>query len=83
MYVPCAREMVIIPFSSGWRRISSTERGNSGNSSRNNMPRCASDTSPGFGIRPPPVRATADAVWCGDRNGRCVISCVCVFPEIE
>lgn len=44
--------MVTLPSSSGWRRVSSTSRRNSGNSSRNRTPRCASVISPGTGSRP-------------------------------
>lgn len=57
--VPCTREMVIIPSSSGWRSVSSTCLGNSGNSSRNMTPLWASEISPGFGIRPPPISDAA------------------------
>ena len=56
--------------SRGCRITSSTERLNSGNSSRNNMPLCASDISPGTGLEPPPTSATGDIVWWGERNGR-------------
>jgi site-specific DNA recombinase len=66
-----AREMVIVPDSSGSRSTSSTCRSNSGSSSRNNTPWCASEISPGRGWLPPPTRATPEAVWCGARNGRC------------
>jgi hypothetical protein len=45
--------------------------GNSGNSSRNSTPWCASEISPGRGGEPPPTRATALAVWCGAQVGRC------------
>lgn len=65
-----AREMWMWPDSRGSRRTSSTRRSNSGNSSRNRMPRCASEISPGLGLLPPPTRATPEAVWCGERNGR-------------
>ena len=43
--------------------------GNSGSSSRNSTPLCASETSPGRGVVPPPASAVAEAVWCGARNG--------------
>ena len=59
------------PVSSGSRSASSAARGNSGSSSRNSTPWCASEISPGRGGEPPPTSATALAVWCGARNGRC------------
>ena len=62
--------MVIVPLSSGSRSASSAARGNSGNSSRNSTPWCASEISPGRGGEPPPTSATALAVWCGARVGR-------------
>src|SRR5579875_3200399 len=69
-----AREIVTWPSSRGCRSTSSTLRGNSGNSSRNSTPLCASDTSPGRGIMPPPISPASEIVWCGDRNGRLVTS---------
>ena len=67
------RAMVTEPSSSGWRSISSTSRGNSGNSSRNSTPLCARLTSPGRGMpEPPPISPASEMVWCGARNGRCV-----------
>ena len=68
--VPDARLTRTTRSSSGWRNDSSTATGNSGSSSRNNAPRCASVISPGRarGL-PPPTSATADALWCGARNG--------------
>jgi hypothetical protein len=57
--------------SSGWRRISRTLRGNSGNSSRNSSPLCARLTSPGRGMpAPPPIMPASEIVWCGARKGR-------------
>ena len=47
--------------SSGSRSDSSTARLNSGNSSRNNTPRCARLTSPGRACGPPPMMALAEA----------------------
>jgi hypothetical protein len=44
-------------------------RGNSGNSSRNSTPRCASDNSPGR-IALPPINAADGTVCWGLRNGR-------------
>src|ERR1035441_2117094 len=41
------------PSSSGWRSISRTSRGNSGNSSRKSMPLCARLASPGRGMPAP------------------------------
>ena len=57
-----ARAMWIRPDSSGSRRVSSTLRSNSGNSSRNTTPWWASEISPGRGGLPPPTSATAEAV---------------------
>jgi hypothetical protein len=48
--------------SSGWRKTSRTCRRNSGRSSRKSMPWCASDTSPGMGRCPPPIRPTSEIV---------------------
>src|ERR1039458_8213615 len=42
-----ARAMLPVPSSRGWRRTSSTLRGNSGSSSRKSRPLWASETSPG------------------------------------
>jgi hypothetical protein len=47
-----AREIVMWPVSSGSRRASSALRGNSGSSSRNRTPACASEISPGRGGEP-------------------------------
>ena len=46
---PPTRAIATTPSSSGWRRASRTERGNSGSSSSSRTPRCASETSPGRG----------------------------------
>ena len=64
--------MVITPSSSGCLSVSSVLRSNSGSSSRNNTPLCASDISPGRGILPPPIRPTAEAVCDTLLNGRTV-----------
>ena len=64
--------MLMVRSSRGWRITSSTERENSGNSSRNNTPLWARDISPGIGLAPPPTSATGDMVWWGERNGRVV-----------
>jgi hypothetical protein len=57
------RAMVIEPSSMGWRSISSTSRGNSGNSSRNSTPLCARLTSPGRGVpMPPPIKPASEIV---------------------
>ena len=56
--------------SRGSRRASMIVRSNSGNSSRNRTPLCASDISPGAPFLPPPRIAVVDALWCGARNGR-------------
>jgi hypothetical protein len=65
-----ARAMRMTPSSSGWRRLSSTEVGNSPSSSRNSTPPLASETSPGWIMwLPPPTSDTADALWWGLRNG--------------
>ena len=69
-----ALDTLIWRSSSGWRRTSRTVRGNSGNSSRKSIPLWESDISPGIGTVPPPTMATGDTVWCGERNGRTVIS---------
>jgi hypothetical protein len=53
------------PVSSGSRKASRAARGNSGSSSRNSTPWCASEISPGRGGEPPPTSATALAEWCG------------------
>jgi site-specific DNA recombinase len=68
--VRAARPIVTRPSSSGWRSTSRTRRSNSGISSRNSTPLCASEISPGRGMAPPPTRATFETVWCGARNGR-------------
>ena len=65
-----AREMVMRPLSSGSRSASRAARGYSGSSSRNRMPWCASEISPGRGGEPPPTSATGDALWCGARSTR-------------
>ena len=66
------RAMVTDPSSMGWRSISSTSRGNSGNSSRNRTPLCARLTSPGRGVPiPPPINPASEMVWWGERKGRC------------
>lgn len=62
-----ARAIETVPVSSGSRKVSSTPRGYSGNSSRNSTPWCAREISPGRGLPPPPTNATADAVWWGAR----------------
>src|SRR5882757_3523393 len=66
--VPAAREIVTIPSSSGWRIVSSTLRLNSGNSSKNKTPWCASEISPGVGLILPPsnpasLAVGSDAFW--------------------
>ena len=58
----------------GWRKTSKTDLENSGSSSRNKTPLWAREISPGFGILPPPISETADAVWWGDLKGGLVIS---------
>ena len=62
--------MLMCPVSRGSRKASRAVRGNSGSSSKNNTPWCASEISPGRGGTPPPTKATALAVWCGLRTGR-------------
>lgn len=42
----------------------------SGSSSKNKMPLCAREISPGLGVDDPPTKATAEQVWCGERKGR-------------
>ena len=75
--------MVTTPSSMGWRRASSTARGNSGSSSRNSTPLCALEISPGAAARPPPMSAMALVVWCGAEKGRRVISPPETSPETE
>ena len=67
---PAARVTVTSPSSMGWRRASSTSRWNSGSSSINSTPLWAKEISPGLGMLPPPIIATADSVWWGARKGR-------------
>src|SRR3989344_216927 len=55
---PFAREIETMLSSSGWRSDSKTLFSNSGNSSKNKTPRCASVTSPGLGYVPPPMSDT-------------------------
>src|SRR5262245_22866167 len=69
-----ARLIVTLPSSSGCLNTSSTFLSNSGSSSKNNNPLCASDTSPGLGIAPPPIKPASEIVWCGDRKGRVLIN---------
>src|ERR1035441_3666945 len=69
--VMAERAMLSDPSSSGWRSISRTSRGNSGNSSRKRMPFCARLASPGRGMpAPPPIRPASEMVWWGERKGR-------------
>jgi hypothetical protein len=56
-----ARAIATSPVSSGWRSASSTWPENSGISSRNSTPLCASEISPGRARRPPPTSAGIDA----------------------
>jgi hypothetical protein len=58
--------------SSGCRNTSSPCLMPSGRSSRNKMPWCASDPSPGMGICPPPIKPTSEMVRCGVRHGYAV-----------
>jgi len=61
---------VISPDSSGSRNASSTAGANSGASSMNSTPRCASEADPGrTWAEPPPTIAATEAVWCGAWNG--------------
>ena len=60
-----AREIEIWWSSSGWRRASSTDLGNSGSSSRKRMPRCAREISPGVMGLPPPIMEQAELLWWG------------------
>ena len=69
---PRARTTATSPSSSGCRSASSAARPNSGSSSRNNTPRCASETSPGRGGDPPPTSPATEIVWWGARKGRSV-----------
>src|SRR5882672_1704853 len=72
---PAAREIVTHPSSSGCRIVSSTLRLNSGNSSRNNTPWCASEISPGVGLMLPPsnpasLAVGSDAFWSLEARSR-------------
>jgi hypothetical protein len=68
--------LYMMPFSRGYRKTSRTWRLNSGSSSKNKTPWCASDTSLGTGTWPPPIRPTSEMVWCGARQGRVVTTAV-------
>src|ERR687897_1907325 len=68
--VAATREIVTCPSSRGWRKASSAVRLNSGNSSRKSTPWCASDTSPGRGLLPPPASLEVVTVWCPERPPR-------------
>lgn len=57
-----ARLMFMKPSSSGWRRVSRTERGNSVISSIKRMPLWARVISPGRILFPPPVMEIFEAV---------------------
>lgn len=68
--LPMARDSVTTRSSSGWRSTSSLGP-NSGSSSRNSTPRCASEIIPGrTRPAPPPTRPGSEVVWCGEQNGR-------------
>src|SRR3989344_3388109 len=60
--LPRARVTVTTPSSKGCRNASRTERGNSGNSSKNKTPRWASEISPGTNVGPPPTSPTREIV---------------------
>ena len=82
--LPFAREMETTLSSIGCLRLSNTERGNSGNSSKKRTPRWASVISPGLGLEPPPISPTSEVVWCGERNGRlCITPSLPRFPAME
>ncbi len=66
-----ARAIVTCPSSSGWRSTSNTFRGNSGSSSRKSSPLCASETSPGRGIIPPPINPASRLYGAANEMGRC------------
>ena len=68
--VPLARLTEIKPSSIGSRKASSTQRLNSGSSSRKSTPLCARLASPGKSREPPPTSDTIEALWWGVRNGR-------------
>src|SRR5512145_3044096 len=67
--------LAIVTFSSSTGSRSAWSRLflNSGASSRNKTPLCASETSPGLGTAPPPITPSLLAVWCGIRKGGWVI----------
>ena len=80
--VPRARLTTTRPSSRGWRRASSTAVGNSPISSRKRTPPWARLISPGrIHVVPPPIIATAEALWCGARNGGRVTSPVVGSPS--
>ena len=58
-----ARDNVMCPFSKGSRKASSASLENSGSSSKNSKPWCASEISPGRGGAPPPTKAALVALW--------------------
>ena len=60
--VMAALAMQTVPSSSGWRKTSRTFRGNSGSSSRKSTPLWESETSPGRGIMPAPMRPASEMV---------------------
>ena len=51
--------------SNGCRSTSRVVLLNSGSSSQKSTPLCANDISPGWGLVPPPTRATCEVVWWG------------------
>lgn len=61
---------MISPSSRGCLSVSSIDLLNSRNSSRKRTHLCASDISPGFESRQPPIMDASLAVWCIVRNGR-------------
>ena len=60
--LPAALDIVTTPSSSGCLKTSKTRLLNSGSSSKKRTPLCASEISPGFGLAPPPTRATSEIV---------------------
>jgi hypothetical protein len=65
-----ARAIPTTPFSSGWRRTSSTWRRHAGSASSTSMPWCARDTSPGIGTCPPHQPHSREGVVGGATRAR-------------
>jgi len=71
---PLARLMVATLSSNGWRITSRTRVPNSGISSKNKTPLCASDISLGLGMFTSAYQICVADGMCGERNGRFLMS---------